>query len=128
MLAQLGGTRLGIHEETRGRGEGETRGWRYGGGLNPPPIESHQITDFGGGLSPWALCARTLRLGHIPLRVPVSPRLRVILLSQTRSRPRASRNGTKIYAKTTTQTKSALPAITFPPPSTFFSISCSPII
>jgi hypothetical protein len=76
-VGTIGGTRLGIHEETRGRGEGETRGWRYGGGLNPPPIESHQITDFGGGLRPLGAERPDAPVGPHPAprpRVPASPR------------------------------------------------------
>ena len=70
-------------EETHRRGEEETRRHPFGGGLNRPPIGSHQIADFdqGGGLL--GLTAPDTRLGTQNAtrpRVPASPRHPVDLL------------------------------------------------
>jgi len=63
-------------EETQRRKDAETRRHRCGGGLNRPPIGSHQIADFDGGLRPLGLTAPDTELGtqRAPRpRVPASP-------------------------------------------------------
>ena len=64
-------------EETRRRGEGETRRHRSGGDLKHPPIESNQIADFDGGGEPLRFIAPDTGLGTQSAprpRVPASPR------------------------------------------------------
>jgi len=65
------------HEETRRRGEGETRGFQYAGGLNPPPIESRQIEESWRGTQTQGNWVPDSRIGthYAPRpRVPASPR------------------------------------------------------
>jgi len=60
-------------EETHRRGEGRRTRHRFGGGLNRPPIENHQIADFDGGGGSLGFNAPDTELGTQSATRPVCP-------------------------------------------------------